>query len=83
MPRKLLDHEENPHANLRRLPQRAVFALWGCLREFEGLEARGQVNRGIKSVASFYLHEGILIFLIRNRGKFYTYQEHGVTVSLD
>ncbi|MEY8351643.1 hypothetical protein AALF16_25955, partial [Bacillus cereus] len=28
----------------------AVFALWGCLWEFEGVEARGQVNRGIKSI---------------------------------
>ncbi|MDA2030140.1 hypothetical protein, partial [Bacillus cereus group sp. Bcc03] len=31
-------------------PRRAVFARWGYLWEFEGVEARGQVNRGIKSV---------------------------------
>ncbi|MDA2711226.1 hypothetical protein PDR95_28525, partial [Bacillus cereus] len=31
-------------------PRRAVFARWGYLWEFEGVEAHGQVNRGIKSV---------------------------------
>jgi len=30
-------------------PRRAVFARWGWLWEFEGSEARGQGNRGIKS----------------------------------
>lgn len=50
MSRKSIYHEGDPHANCWRWPQRANFALWGCLREFEGLEARGQSNREIKKV---------------------------------
>ncbi len=34
----------------QRWPQKGGFARWGYLWEFEGVEARGQVNRGIKSV---------------------------------
>lgn len=49
MPRKSIYNEGYPHVNLRRLPQRAFFARRGCLREFEGAEARCQSNRGIKS----------------------------------
>jgi hypothetical protein len=30
-------------------PTRAVFPWWACLREFEGTEARCQLNLGIKS----------------------------------
>ena len=37
----------------QRWPRRAVFARWGYLWEFEGVEARSQVNRGIKSVGRF------------------------------
>ncbi|PSS47685.1 hypothetical protein C6399_23020 [Bacillus licheniformis] len=49
MPRKSIYNERYPHANCRRWPRRAVFALRGCLWEFEGAEARCQSNRGIKS----------------------------------
>ncbi len=46
------------HLNMRgtlmqthqRWPQKGGFARWGYLWEFEGVEARSQVNRGIKSV---------------------------------
>lgn len=44
MPRKFLYYEGNPHANYGRWPHRAVFDRWDRLREFEGLEARGQEN---------------------------------------
>ncbi|PAE44720.1 hypothetical protein CHH94_21635, partial [Bacillus licheniformis] len=51
MPRKSIYNERHSHANCRRWPRRAVFALRGCLWEFEGAEARCQSNRGIKSGA--------------------------------
>lgn len=51
MPRKLLDHEGHPHANSSEVaPEGRILPDGVIYGEFEGVEARGQVNRGIKSV---------------------------------
>ncbi|OJT53761.1 hypothetical protein BFP46_24745 [Bacillus licheniformis] len=61
MPRKSIDNERHSQANCRRWPRRAIFALWGCLWEFEGAEARCQSNRGIKS-GGFHINNPNILF---------------------
>lgn len=67
MPRKSIDNERHSQANCRRWPRRAVYALRGCLWEFEGAEARCQSNRGIKSGVANTGQLNKVVYYLRGR----------------